>query len=204
MGIRNLLVLGACLVCVAGSPAWAANWRLDEGASSLKFASVKNDTVAEVHHFTSLTGGVAGSQIEIRVQLASVETMIDVRDDRMREMLFEVVRFPEAIIRVDGSDLSLDDIASIGMRSLTVPMEVTVHGVTQTMTASTRVVSLGDRVVVINDAPLLVRAADFGLDAGVEALRQVAGLSAIDRVVPVTFTLVFEQVGAGVPQPPKL
>jgi len=185
----------------------AAQWQLNSEASALKFATVKNAAVTELHHFTSITGSVSGARIEIRVALASVETLIEVRNERMREMLFEVVRFPEALVVIDGGQLPLDAIAAGGMHGLDVPIEVSLHGVTQSMSTSVRTVSLDGRIIVFNDAPLLVRAADFGLEPGIEALREIAGLNAIDDVVPVTFTLVFERDASGrssAPRPPRL
>ena len=40
--------------------------------------------------------------------------------------------------------------------------------------------------------PIVVNAESFDLVAGVEALREVAGLPSISRAVPVSFTVVFE------------
>ena len=203
MNVGLRLFLGAWLVTLV-APSLAADWRLNGAASAVKFASVKNEAVGEVHYFTSIAGSVSGNWVEVRIQLASVETMIDIRNDRMREMLFEVAQFPEATIAADAGQLALDELTNGEIHALTVPLELSLHGRTQTLTASVRVTSLGDQVMVFNDAPLMVRAADFGLDGGVEALRRVAGLNAIDGVVPVTFTLVFEPSGSGVPQPPQL
>ena len=194
------LFVGTCLLTLAFTTL-AAEWRLNAAASSVKFASVKNEAVGEVHYFTALEGSVSDTRIEVRIALASIETMIDVRNDRMREMLFEVAEFPEATITADATRLVLDELADGTIHALTVPLEVSLHGRTQTLSASVRVVATGGDVVVFSDAPLMVRAGDFGLDAGVEALRRVAGLNAIDGVVPVTFTLVFERPGSG-PLPP--
>ena len=44
---------------------------------------------------------------------------------------------------------------------------------------------------VIAAEPVLISAADFGLESGVEALREVAGLNVISTAVPVSFQLVF-------------
>jgi hypothetical protein len=40
---------------------------------------------------------------------------------------------------------------------------------------------------------VLVNAADFGMEGGIEALRNVAGLNAISSVVPVSMQLKFER-----------
>ena len=54
------------------------------------------------------------------------------------------------------------------------------------------VIGEGDgRLQVLTPAPVLIRAEDFGLAGGVEALRKVAGLESISTAVPVTVHLVF-------------
>jgi hypothetical protein len=41
--------------------------------------------------------------------------------------------------------------------------------------------------------PIVVTADEFGLQAGIEALREVAGLPSISRAVPISFTVLFDQ-----------
>jgi tRNA threonylcarbamoyladenosine modification (KEOPS) complex Cgi121 subunit len=42
---------------------------------------------------------------------------------------------------------------------------------------------------VLSAQPILIRAEDFGLSAGIEALRAVAGLKTISQTVPVSINL---------------
>jgi hypothetical protein len=44
---------------------------------------------------------------------------------------------------------------------------------------------------VFSSQPIILQAEEFNLDAGVEALRQVAGLKSISTAVPVTLNLLF-------------
>jgi hypothetical protein len=44
---------------------------------------------------------------------------------------------------------------------------------------------------VVTLAPLVLNAEDFGLAAGIEALRQLAGLKNISLAVPVSAVLIF-------------
>ena len=66
--------------------------------SVLNFVTVKNDAVAELMSFSSLTGSIddATGKAELIVDLSSVETGIDIRNDRMREHLFQIDKFPSA------------------------------------------------------------------------------------------------------------
>ena len=49
--------------------------------------------------------------------------------------------------------------------------------------------------MVQNISPVLIKAADYALGTGIEALRDIAGLNAIGHTVPVDFTLYFETTG---------
>ena len=57
-------------------------WTLDPDASRLRFASVKNDRVAEDNGFTALSGQITpDGEIRLAVDLETVETGIDIRND---------------------------------------------------------------------------------------------------------------------------
>jgi hypothetical protein len=65
--------------------------------------------------------------------------------------------------------------------------------VTTTVTTRVSVQRLSNsRVMVQSMAPVLTRAVDFNLTAGVEALRSVVNLTSISAAVPVDFALVFD------------
>jgi hypothetical protein len=49
------------------------------------------------------------------------------------------------------------------------------------------------KLLVSSRKPLVLQADDYDLLAGVEKLREVAGLSSISKAVPVSFVLVFHQ-----------
>ena len=50
-----------------------------------------------------------------------------------------------------------------------------------------------DKIQVVSRTPIIIRADDFLLDAGLEKLREIANLPSITPEVPVTFSLVFTQ-----------
>ena len=52
--------------------AWA-DWELDSTQSAINFISIKNDSVGEVHSFTSLAGSIgATGKVQIVINLNSV------------------------------------------------------------------------------------------------------------------------------------
>jgi polyisoprenoid-binding protein YceI len=184
-----MLLLGSC------TAVWA-DWELDNTESTINFVSIKNDSVGEVHRFASLVGfiGAAGNA-QLTVDLDSVETMIDVRNQRMREMLFETVKFPAATITAQVDPAVLGLAAEGGIVTADLPITLSLHGQEKAMTVPVVILGDGDGSLrVFTARPVLISAADFGLGAGVEALQKVAGLQAISSAVPVTLQLQFMQV----------
>jgi polyisoprenoid-binding protein YceI len=173
-----------------------ADWELDNTSSSIHFVSVKNDSVGEVHSFASLVGFIgADGKATLSINLESVQTLIEIRDQRMRELLFETVKFPVATVsaQLDPSVLALA--AESGIVTTELPVTLSLHGKEKALTAAVVIVGDGsDRLVVFSAAPILVNAADFDLTAGVAALQNVAGLKAISTAVPVTLQLQFVKV----------
>ena len=183
----------AVLALSLSGPVLAA-WDLDAERSTVQFLSVKNASVAEVHHFTKVSGGIDDDgEATVTINLASVETLVPIRNERMREMLFETARFPEATL----SARVPDDLADLDAGETTradLEVSIDLHGKAALYTAAAHVTRLADgSLQVVLAAPVLVKAADFGLEGGVEMLREVAGLQNISTAVPVDATLVFEE-----------
>ncbi len=189
--LRKLSVLG--LLLVLAFPA-AAQWELDNSHSSIYFISIKNDGIAETHHFESLLGYVGkDGQVSITIDLNSAETMIPIRNERLREMLFETASFPTATVSAEIDPAILAEVAKGATISTEVPVTLSLHGLEQTIEAPLTVFSDGASVHAISPHPVIVKAEDFGLAGGVQALREVAGLKAISTAVPVSFSLAFKE-----------
>ncbi|MBL6717324.1 MAG: YceI family protein [Pseudomonadales bacterium] len=179
-------------MALASFSAQAASWALDEGASSVHFVTVKNAVIAETHEFLEFSGAVAADEAAVAIALGSVETLIPIRNERMREMLFEVARFPEAILTAPVARETLEALApgesveqrlrgTLSLKNSTIPLEIAVR-VSRQGPEAVRVESLG---------PVMVSAEQLGLATGVEALRAIAGLNSITPMVPVSFSLLF-------------
>ena len=176
----------------------AGSWSLDGAASKIAFASIKVDELIETHYFPGLSGEISESgETVITIPLAEVETKIDLRNERMQSMFFETETYPEAEIRVSVDRAEFSNLA-IGERLETeVEGTLSLHGVESYVYASVFVTRIADaRVEVSTSEPVVVHVADFNLEAGLEALREVAGLTSITPAVPVTFSLVFDAADA--------
>lgn len=184
----------ALSVAVLFAGAAQAHWSLDNDASSLSFVTVKAENVAEVHTFDSLSGTIGDAgDVEISIELASVNTMIAIRNERMQEMLFETSLFPDATITGSINLDALTDMQPGTSVARQIDFELSLHGQSVALAADVQITRTGEGVVVSTLKPLIVMADSFALAAGVEKLREVAGLPSISRAVPVSFTVVFEQ-----------
>ena len=172
--------------------AQAASWALDEGASNVHFVTVKNAVIAETHEFLEVSGAVAADEAAVTIALGSVETLIPIRNERMREMLFEVASYPDATLTAPVAQATLEALApgesveqrlsgALSLKGSTLPLELSVR-VSRQGPDAVRVESLG---------PVMVSAEQLGLATGVEALRAIAGLNSITPMVPVSFSLLF-------------
>jgi polyisoprenoid-binding protein YceI len=187
-GFRALLAAG-CL-CAAGVA--SADWSLVPDASTVTFVTVKNGVIAESHRFDGLQGSVDDAGAHLVIELASVDTLIPIRDERMREMLFEVTDFPEARFDAPVSEAALEGMAVGDVRRLEVTGTLSVHGATQQVGTTLLATRAGaDRVVVATTRSVIVSADALGYGEGVERLRAVAGLNSITPMVPVNLVLTF-------------
>lgn len=172
-----------------------AEWMLDSNNSTLKFVSTKSNSVSEIHHFEGMAGTISDDgKATLVIDLASVETNIPIRNDRMQTMLFNVADFAKATVStvVDMSELDNSDIG--GIYSIVNDVTVDLHGKQKTYPTKLTVMKMSeDKVVIVSTDPMIIQAADFGLDVGIEKLREVAGLPSIATSVPLTFVLVYNQ-----------
>ena len=164
-----------------------ADWQVGPD-SRVQFVSIKNNTIGEVSHFEILSGSVTDAgEVEVRVVLDSVETNVGIRNERMKTMLFEVGLYPEAVITTQLDAGSMAVLSGGGVTN--VALQIDLHGQTVTKNVQLSVAVSDQGVNATTTQPILLSAADFGLEGGVAALQEVAGLNAISRVIPVTVAL---------------
>ena len=84
---KSLAVCGMLALCATS--ATAGSWSLDPSVSNISFGSIKNDYIGESHSFGDISGSVNhDGVVKINVGLGSVQTNIDIRDERMVEHVF--------------------------------------------------------------------------------------------------------------------
>jgi len=176
------------------SVATTAAWTLNTTDSYLNFVTTKNTHNVEVHNFTSISGDISASNVAtLTIDLSTVNTGVALRDQRMRDLLFDVVNFPSATVTVAVPSTLISGLA-VGQSATTdISASLNLHGVTGAITTKVSVQKLSaNRVLVQSLSPILVKAGDYALTDGVEALRAAVGIASISVAVPVDFALVFD------------
>ncbi|MFL9609884.1 YceI family protein [Methylobacillus sp. Pita2] len=183
-------LLGSGLMFSQGA---VADWALNNEASVLNFVSVKKNTIGETHRFNQLAGTISqDGAFKATIKLASVNTNIPIRDERMKTMLFDLANFPQADIT--GNTVNAFKAPAAGEAKIeAVKLQLAINGKNIPLEARLRVVGLGKQGLLVSTIePLLLDAAALGYTEGVDKLREVAQLPSISTVVPVTFSLVFD------------
>lgn len=193
---RTLTFLVAALLAATFNAASVqAQWMLDNEASRISFVSVKADDLGEAHYFKRISGEIdEDGKVALEIDMASVETLIDLRNERMINFLFEVDLYPVANIysQLDMSDFS--EMANGEQKTVLIDLVIMLHSVSQPSEADVVVTRLAPgKVLVTSLDPVILDAADFLFAGGLRKLQELASLDMISMAVPVTFQLVFVQ-----------
>lgn len=185
----------AAAALMTGAMSAQAAWELDGAASSFYYVTSKASAVSEVNSFAGLSGGITDAgAASLAINLASVDTGIDIRNERMRDIVFQVAQYMEATVSVPVDAAALDSLAVGASMTGTYTATVSLHGINQEMSADLKVVKLAqDSIQVSTVRPLIVGAGAFGLAEEVEQLREIASLPSINPNIVVNFTLVYTQ-----------
>ena len=187
-------ILSVALLALVTLPVHA-HWKLNGADSAVSFVSTKAINVAEVHRFGTLSGGVDDEgQVNITISLDSVDTGIELRDERMRGMLFDTENFAAATISAAVDTDTISAMSPGESSDMVIEGNLDLHGESRPLTMDVVVTRSGDnRLLVVSKKPVVVNAPEFKLGEGVEALRAIAGLPSISLAVPVSFVLAFER-----------
>ncbi|MCL1143042.1 YceI family protein [Shewanella gaetbuli] len=183
------------ILSVLAHPVFAANWQVDNDLSSVSFISTKKGDIAEVHKFKQVSGTLdEQGKFSLTIDLASVDTGISIRDERMQGLLFEVAQYPTLTLSASVPPKLVNDLAVGSTTVADIEATIDLHGQQQKKVFKVLVAKLSDKKFMVTSlAPVVVQAQDFGLVAGVEKLRAIAGLSSISLAVPVSFVVGLHQ-----------
>ncbi|QIK37930.1 YceI family protein [Caldichromatium japonicum] len=184
-------------LAVTAAPA-SAGWTLDPEHSAITYVSIKSKDIPENNYFHEMRGQIDDrGQATLILMLDSVETLIPIRNERMREILFETANYKEATLKAQVDPKLFSELAPGQVKRLAAEGQLSLRGQTQNLTLSFLVGRLDkDRLMVATAEPVLIQAGKFSLSPAVEKLREIAGLPSISEAVPVTFVGTFVQTPA--------
>lgn len=191
------LVIGLIVGLIPGlySHAAQAEWQLNSADSSLFYVTSKAAAISEINTFANLSGEITNTgAATLEIDLASVDTAIEIRDQRVRDILFETQQYPTANVSIDINSSALANMASGSSTVNSYSYILSLHGVSTELNATLRLTKISDNRIEIQPAqPIIIGASLFGLAEGVEALREVAGLPSINPNVIIDFSLVYDE-----------
>jgi polyisoprenoid-binding protein YceI len=187
---RSFFVQAATLlITLVATGSAQAGWDVT-ASSRVGFVSIKNNSIGENNVFEQVTGSISeAGHVALSIDLTSVETGVGIRNERLQSMLFEVGKFPIALVQATLSASQLDALKACDNVSETVKVTVSLHGMSVDKLAPLSVGVSEDGIRVTSTQPIVVTAKDFGLESGVAALQAIAGLNSISRSIPITVDL---------------
>ncbi|QEY14664.1 DUF1592 domain-containing protein [Cellvibrio sp. KY-GH-1] len=183
----------------SSAPAVTARWLINETKSLLNFVSVKNTDVAEAFTFTQLQGTVAANgQATLTIPLGSISTGIDLRNTRMKQMLFETDILPSMHFTTTLDLAAIDAMPVGGISNQVLTGNLVLHGISKAISFDALMIKhAANSVSVSPRKPILINSTDYDLNAGIEALRMAVGASSIGERVPVYFKMFLTRDNPG-------
>ena len=180
---------------IVATPALADGWTLVPEGSHLAYGTIKKDTVGEVNSFTNLSGHVSpDGKAEIQIDLFSVETNIDIRNERMIEYVFRKAGTAALTATFDMAEVS--GLGAGETTTVNAEAVLSLAGTDVAFDAEMFVARLSESSVMVSTNDMVfISAEDAGVNAGVDKLMELASLPGITRTVPVTARLIFNLDG---------
>ena len=166
-----------------------ALWQLDTQKSQISYVSTKNGDIQEHNSLRFESGSInADKQVKLVIDLNSINTNIEIRDQRMREKFFQTSQHPTATVTAEIADnLPL-------MTPYTISYTLHLKDHSETFQNPVMIHSGGGEMMVTSHEPVTVHADTFGLSEALEKLREIAGLNSISPTVEVDYKLHFKQI----------
>ena len=154
---------------VSGSNNVSGEWSVDSGYAGYRVDEVlQGDDVTVVGRTEEVSGsftidGTTLTEGTVEVDVASIATDNSNRDDYFVNDAMEASTYPTASFELAEATELPDDVTSGETVSVDVTGTLTLHGVSQTVTATLDVVVDGDTAQIVGTVPLTF--ADYGVDA---------------------------------------
>lgn len=168
-----------------------ADWALKN--ADIIFSSTKIDSkgnhIEEMGNFTEYSAFFnKKGQFKLEIDLASVNTNIIIRDQRIRDWLFETETFTTASIT---SNLDAEQINQLKLNEsiqITQPITLDLHGIQSNLDADLIITRIEPSILSVKtNQPVILSVANFGMKNGLQKMTEVMNLSEILPDIPITF-----------------
>lgn len=164
-------------------------YRLDLNISNVTFTTIKKQFVIEPAFIQPVSGKLTSKgEFSVLLNPNNIHTGIPLRDARLKEIYFNVMKYPE--IKVLGNfDTSL--LSSNPQRHI-ISAKITMSGITKTIDLPIVIVPCGDKIMVNSSSPIIISGAEFGIPSEnlINLAAKVGGIPISDKV-PLNFNLLF-------------
>jgi outer membrane protein OmpA-like peptidoglycan-associated protein len=156
--------------------------------------TAKAGAIIETHQFTGLDGSIGkDGDASVKIDLTSVASGVDVRDVRMRFLLFETYKFPNAEVTAKLDMPGLQGLLTTARITYPLKFTLALHGMTRDIETPVYVTRISDKSISVATAkPIIISADSFGLAAGILKLSEAVNGTPIVSAASFTFDLVFE------------
>ncbi len=191
LAISGVFVTWLVFACYASNGP-AVELGLVPAESSIYFVGIKNDLVAVPGSFTGLSGALDPETGTgwVEVAVSTLATGDRARDANILTHFFEATKFPLARFELENVDPTQVPPAG-GSLSLTVKGSLVLHGSRFMLAVPIRVSRESGGFRVQSAGPLLLNAADFGMERQVQVLKAVCGHETLSATVPTQVDLLF-------------
>lgn len=180
---------------VQAVPQTPADWEVSDAAITFLSSKINKqlNSVTEQSRFTASQAVLdKDGEFKMEVDLSSVNTGIEIRDQRLKDWVFETAKFAKA--NVTGT-VDVDAVSKLAVGeavNLKQPLVLDIHGKQLNLDADLTVQRISaDKIMVSTLNPVLLDVKAMDMVDGVAKLVEVMGLSSIVEQVPVSFNAEF-------------
>ena len=195
--IRNILII-LTIIGLSLTDAQSEEWRLKPEQSSLNYLSSKLipgslTTIFEKNKFEKFSGRISNNnEAHLIIDMASVNTGIEIRNQRIMEHVFLTKQYPQAELSLKLPNL--ENMAPVSDHKINAILSM--RGKQQNISTIVRISQLTDlsgkkQLLVQNITPVLIKSEDYQMQEGFEKLREIAKLFKIPTTIPVNFSFLF-------------
>lgn len=169
------------------------DWVLNPAQSNVYMQTEKLANTVEKHRFTSVEGTVTkNGDASIKIDLNTLDTGIDLRNVRMRFLLFETFKFPYAIVTAKIDKSKLTELATRTRINYSLHARVEMHGTAKEFDIPVEIARVNDTTVTVSTIkPIDIAGETFDFMRGIGKLADAMGGIRIVPSASISFDLTF-------------